>query len=110
MEVWTYGYFPFTMGGDVWRPIKCDVSVAAGPFDLGAGYEGYLIVSPNGTTFVAELITGAFVGPNIESVREDILNSDIEMMKENIDHAKKDFKKATIETQDSFWNKLKALN
>lgn len=108
MEVCTYGYFPFTMGGEVWRPIKCDVPITGGPFDLGSGYEGYLITSPNGTTFVAESITGMFVGSTIEEVRNDISCADYKVMKIQIEDAKKDFAKSTAIPVEEFWRMLRS--
>lgn len=49
IEVWKWGYFPFNLGGSVLRPIKTTVSVDE-PVDLGAGYQGYVVNSPNGKT------------------------------------------------------------
>jgi len=106
--VWTICYFPFTMGGSVWRPGGCKVK-ASGPYDLGKGYKGYLVTAPNNTTFVSEATSGAFVGPSLESVKKDIKTGDPKLMKEQVTDANN--KKGTVQELEveKFWEMLKCL-
>jgi hypothetical protein len=94
------------MGGDVRRPISCDVPVS-GPFDLGKGYQGYLGVAPNGRTFVVESETGAIVGNTLENVIDDISQGDPDVMRRQIEKARETVKRAQEMSQDDFWRMLK---
>jgi len=106
MKVFTIGYFPFVMGGNVWQPIYCEVE-ADGPHDLGLGYEGFIVTAPNGKTFIAEATTGAFVGPDLKSVMDDIKTGDPKMMKKQITEAASTVKRAKELLPDEFWRMLK---
>lgn len=79
MRVWKMGYFPFTLGGPVHQPISAELP-AEGPFDLGGGYEGYLVTAPNGDVMVAEASSGGIVGGDLDFVRRDIADGDPEVM------------------------------
>lgn len=107
MKIWTKAYRPFIMGGDCNAPIICDVPVD-GPFDLGVGYQGFLAVSPNGKTFVAESITGAIVGSTVDGVRKDIKVGDKAVMERQIAQAKELVLRADTVSQDEFWKLLRA--
>jgi len=106
MKVFTLGYFPFVMGGDVWQPICIDVE-ADGPHDIGNGYQGYVVTAPNGKTFVAEATSGAFVGPDLKTVKEDISLGEKKMMAKQVADAVEQSKKAKELTPDEFWGMLK---
>jgi len=106
VKVFTLGYFPFTMGGDVWQPICIEVE-ADGPHDLGDGYKGYVVTAPNGRTFIAEATSGAFVGPDLETVKTDIQLGDKEMMTKQVAAAVKQSKQAKDLTPEKFWSMLK---
>ncbi len=103
IKVWTLGYSPFIMGGNVNAPIMAEVE-ALGPFDLGKGYSGYLVTSPTGKTFVAESETGAFVGPDIESVRADVRDADPKVMWEQVEEAKKLLVDVRYLSPKEFWS------
>ena len=107
ITVYTIGYFPFTMGGSVERPIKCDME-GWGPYPLGGEYQGYIVVGPNGKQFVAESETGAFVGGTLAEVRADIKAGDPEIMKEQIEKAREQARTAEIVQPDQFWKLLRA--
>lgn len=109
VKVYTLGYFPFVMGGNVWQPISCEVETENKKHDLGRGYKGYLITAPNGKTFVAECDSGAFVGPTLEQVREDIKTGDPEVMKKQVADALIESKKAKKIDPSEFWGRLKCL-
>jgi hypothetical protein len=94
------------MGGDVHCPMACIIEVA-GPYDIGKGQAGYLVVAPNGQTFVAEGETGALVGPTMEEVREDIRVGDQSVIDEQMEYARRESKKAEVVTVDEFWRILK---
>ena len=108
IKVWTRSYRPFILGGDVNAPVASMVE-AQGPFPLGKGYKGYLIVAPNGKTWVAESTTGALVGPTLDEVRADIKAAKPSVMKAQIEDAKIQVEKAYLVPAKEFWTKLKAL-
>ena len=56
MKIWKMGYFPFTMGGNLYRPIATEFpdEKLGISYDLGLGFEGYLIADSRNRTFVVE--------------------------------------------------------
>ena len=109
VRVWTLEYVPFIMGGAVHQPVATEVE-PQGEYDLGKGFKGYLIVAPNGKTFVAEKTTGAFVGPTVEAVRKDIADcKDIELMEKQVVEAREKVKFSRIIPTKEFWKLLKAI-
>jgi hypothetical protein len=86
--------------------MACEVE-APEKVKLGKGYSGYLIIAPNGETFVAESITGAFVGPTVEEVINDIKVAERKVMKKQIEMAKEQVKNAELISEDKFWETLK---
>lgn len=106
MRIWTVGYRPFIMGGNVNAPV-CIETEATGPFDLGKGWKGYVVVAPSGKTFVAESITGAIVGSTIEEVRADVATAAESIMIRQIEDAKKRAAEAEAVSADVFWRQLK---
>ena len=106
MIVWTRGYRPFIMGGDVNGPVGTDIEVGE-KIDLGKGYYGYLVASPiSGTTYIAESTTGAFVGPSIAQVRLDIAEAPLEIMQGQVENAQKEKKRVSLMTTERFWEML----
>jgi F420-0:gamma-glutamyl ligase-like protein len=106
VKVWTMGYFPFTVGGNVWQPIKAEVE-ATGPHELGKGFKGYLCTSPSGRTKVAEASTGAIVGDTLIDVMKDIADcDDIEFMNKQVRDATREMKQGHDLTTEDFWNRL----
>ena len=109
MKILTEKYCPFVMGGNVWQPITCNVEVD-GPHDLGKGFKGYIATAPNGTTFIIEEKSGALVGPDLKTVREDIAQcDDISLMNKQVEDAIVKMKRAEEISPDEFWRLLKCL-
>lgn len=108
MKVWTEAYRPFIMGGDANAPVCCDLEPASPLLDLGKGYQGVLVVSPVGKTFIAETITGGIVGKYIDEVRADVESADEEVMKTQIQAGKLRSEVAVPVTQQEFWRLLRA--
>lgn len=106
LTVWTAAYSPFMMGGNVNAPIKTEVE-AGDKFDIGKGFEAYLVVSPKGKTHVVEAKTGAFVGTTIDEVKADICAGDMKVMRKQIKAAREEFKKAIPLTNDEFWGRFR---
>lgn len=106
-KIWTLGYFPSTLGSELWQPVGCEVP-AQGPFDVGKGYQAYVIVSPNGTTFVAESETGAIIGPSLDEVRADIAAGEEAVMRKQIEEARVKAARARPYSPQDFWKMLKA--
>jgi len=108
MKVFTIAYTPFVMGGSVWQPVCCEVKVD-GPYDIGDGFQGFIVTAPNGKTFIAEATSGAFVGPDLKSVRKDIKIGDKALMSKQVVRAVSDMKRAKEIKPSEFWRKLKCL-
>ena len=106
MLIWTEAYRPFLMGGDVNAPISTEVEVGE-PIDVGSGIRVYLIVAPNGSEYVAESISGAFVGIDVEEVKRHVADGDPEVMTRQIEAAKKRVQKATPLDPEDFWSMLR---
>ena len=106
LEIWKWGYFPFTLGGEVHRPIKTTVAVGE-PLDLGKGYSGYLIEGPNGQKFIAEATSGGIVGPDLKSVREDIASGDEYIMAAQVAAGIDTRKEAKTLTVERFFSHFK---
>jgi len=106
IKVFTLEYVPFVMGGNVWQPMATTVK-ADGPHDIGNGYKAYVVTAPNGKTFIAESTSGAFVGPDLETVKTDIQLGDPDIMKKQVKNAVVQSKQAREVDQDEFWRKLK---
>ena len=105
MKVWTLGYNPFVMGGSVWQPIATEVEPDSGPYSLGKGLSGYLIISPTGKVFIADAETGAFVGPSLAQVRQDIAEGDETVIRQQLDKARTDAGRAEMLTLEQFWSR-----
>jgi hypothetical protein len=106
-KVWTLGYSPFIMGGDVHGPIGTNAP-ALGPFHVGHTYWVYLVLSPSGIVHVAELHSGAFVGLSLKEVRDDIRTGDVHLMAKQISDAlAKSASVRMLEPKD-FWSRFKS--
>ena len=107
VRVYTLEYVPFVMGGNVWQPISTSVG-HHGKYDLGKGFQGYLIYAPSGRTYVAESRSGALIGPSIFDVRLDITNCDnTNVMENQVMDAIEQSKTARKITKKEFWRLLK---
>ena len=107
MIIWTRGYRPFILGGDVNAPLGTTIKVGE-LFELGDGYQGYLVANPNtGTTYVVEVQTGAIVGPDLETVRQDIKEADSKVMAAQIGKAMEDQEKVVVQDPTEFWGRMK---
>lgn len=107
MKVWTTHHRPFIIGGNVNASVHCELEPNAGPFILGKGYLGYLVVAPSGKTYIVEAITGGIVGNTIEQVRADVAVGEDKVIAQQI----KDNFELSLETfpvtPDVFWKMLK---
>ena len=108
LRVWIQHYEPFQFGGDVHRPVCCDLEVGE-PSDLGGGYEGYLIALPNGKTAVVESLSGGVVGLTIEEVRNDIAAGDGPTMAAQVAAAVNEGKRARLIDKQKFMSLLEVL-
>lgn len=108
MIVWTQAYCPFSLGGSVHRPIGVEINASMlDSVDLGRGYRGFIITSPRtGATYVAEAETGAFIGTDLEEVRDDIQAADERVMTRQIVSARVMSKSVSVQPPDRFWGLL----
>ena len=107
MKAWTYVYSPFRMGGDTWHPTGFEFE-SNERIELGKGFYGYVLKSPNGKTIVVEEKSGAIVGDSLERVKADIENGDIEIMKQQVKQAC-DVNVKIIDEED-FWKIYDKIN
>jgi hypothetical protein len=105
--IWTRGYQPFIMGGNVNAPLGTTIEVGE-LYDLGQGYQGYLVANPKtGTAYVVEAQTGAIIGPDLETVRQDVKEGDPKVMAEQVGKAMEDQEKVMVKMPDDFWGRMK---
>ncbi len=102
IRIYTECYQPFRMGGNLREPIACTVE-AFGPFDLGKGFEAYVVCDPDGRTVVAEAISGGLVGDTIENVRKDVEEGNEAAMARQIDEGKQITARARDIDAGEFW-------
>ena len=109
MKIWRMGYFPFTMGGSLYRPIAAELpdEQLGELYDLGLGFSGYLITDSNDQTHVIESLSGAHVGDTLDEVRQDIATScDLEFMRDQVMDAIQKRDSATMIELETFWRKV----
>ena len=104
--IWTTGFRPFIMGGNVNAPLAAKVEVGK-PVKLSKDISVFVVKSPlTGETHVADADSGALVGTSLKSVREDVRTGDKKVMKKQIAEAKEQFKKAVMLEPEEFWKKM----
>jgi hypothetical protein len=105
-RVYMEAYQPFRLGGDLRRPVAT-VLDAVGPFDIGKGYEAFIVYSPAGVTRIVDSKTGAFVGEDLKTVREDIAQGNVEEMADQITASKVRSDYAEDVAPAKFWQILR---
>jgi len=75
MIIWTEGYQPFIMGGDVNAPLGVEVE-AGEPIDLGQDIRVHEIKFPDDQIAIVEATTGAIVGSDLQTVKADLSQAD----------------------------------
>ena len=109
MDVWIRRYEPFALGAPLDRVYMAHVPVVEGPYGLTGGYEGCLIKTPSGRSFVAEVTTGGVVGDSLAQVAKDIWKGDPVVMAKQIDDAMQTRGRAVRVDLDEFWTMLDKL-
>jgi hypothetical protein len=104
MRAWTYVYNPFVMGGNTHRAKGFEFE-GVERVELGKGYYGYTLQSPNGKSIVVEEHSGAIIGNSLEDVRNDIDQGDSEVMKKQVEKACKEV--VIIISESEFWSLYK---
>lgn len=109
MLIWTEGYRPWIMGGDVNAPLGVEVDVSAlSPIDLGRGVQVYEIKFPNDSVAIVEASSGAIVGSQLEQVREDMASAELEVVQQQINQARVRAARVNALPQDQFLQLWKA--
>jgi hypothetical protein len=106
ITIYAPNYQPFRLGGNVHAPMSCQVE-ALGPYPIGKGFEGFLVVSPFGKTYVAEKESGGLIGPSLDSVREDVESAELKVMKEQVQEAVRISKTAEPVSTEEFWERMR---
>ena len=105
-KIWTMGYFPFTMGGSVNRPMITEVEIIEEK-PIGKGFKAFSFKTPKGTTIIAESITGAIVGQSFKEVKKDVAEATKKVMNEQIEEGKEKLKYGTHMSNDEFFSLYK---
>jgi hypothetical protein len=112
LTVWTYAYFPFTIGGNVWQPISTVVETPVAITKTKSGIFLAVIRNPKTNHFhVAEVTTGAFVGfgtthdEAIKEVLKDLSTADKTVVMRQLKDAAKKKQQAHALTPEEFWSK-----
>lgn len=100
--IWTMGYFPMQMGGNVHRPISTEVE-ASELYSASKGIKLFTFKTPKGTTKVCEAETGAIVGDSLKEVMADIKEAKKSVMVEQIREAHELLKNFKNMTHDEFF-------
>lgn len=99
--VWTYFWSPFSFGRNR-QPTGCEMKVTD-RYELGKGFYGYKIVSNNNTVIIVEDKSGAIIGNNLNEVMNDIENSDVALMNNQIEDAIHILESVKIISEEEFW-------
>lgn len=99
--IWTKGYRPWIMGGDVHGDVGAEIDCLM--VDLGKGFTGLLCLTPKGTTVIAEASSGAIVGRDLESVRHDIEIGEQNIMEKQVADALQRLKRVEPMSEEDFW-------
>lgn len=94
-QVWTMGYFPFTVGGSVHQPIITEVEVIEEK-RIGKGFKAFSFKTPTGTTRIAESVTGAIVAASFDEVIRDVAQSKKVVILEQIAESAKMLQSGTV--------------
>lgn len=86
--IWTIGYMPFLLGGNVMPPIVTEVGYIEEK-NIGKGFKAFSFQTPTGSIRIAESVTGAIIGSSFEEVMADVKNASKKFMKKQIEEAKK---------------------
>ena len=107
MVIWTEGYLPFIMGGNVNTPVGTKISKKklGTPMDLPMGFKAYEFENPNnGQTHIIEAESGAFIGSDLQAVCDEIEKcGDAEMMKKQVSNALQRRKSVKVMEPKKFW-------
>jgi len=103
-RVYSTAYCPFAITG-VHRAVAADVE-CTGPYDIGHGYQGWLVNAPNGQTRVAEAETGGFIADSISAARRDVAAGDPAEQAVIIEKGHVAAKSAKLVDTDEFWKVL----
>lgn len=101
VRAWVRRYHPFTMGGDVWRPMGCWLD-CDGPVDAGRGFKVCVVEAPDGSKIICEAVSGGIVGRSLKGVKKDIATGDFKVMKAQVEAAKKVVVSDIVEPEE-FW-------
>ncbi len=105
-KIWTYGYSPFTMGGNVNRPIMTEIGYIEEK-SIGKGLLAFSFKTPKGTIRIAESETGAIVGESFEEVKKDIMAADKKVIVKQIEDAKKTIEGIPVMDKNEFFQMYK---
>lgn len=104
IRIWRPAYRAFMMGGNVHTPICADVE-ALGPYDLGKGFQGYVVTDTyKGCSRVVCAESLGVIGDTLESVRADVGRcKDVAFMRKQVAEAKIEGETATVMDAEAFW-------
>lgn len=106
--VWTIAHRPWIMGGRVNGPVKVKLDVV-GDIDLGKGARVGLTMSPAGTPWYVELVSGGLMGKELEVIRADVAEADPDVISKQLEDGKEQCRTADVVSSDEFWGLLREV-
>lgn len=101
--IWTMGYFPFTMGGNVNRPISTEVKIIETKKLKGINF--FSFKTPKGTLKVCEAKTGGIIADDFEDLKANIKGCSQTFLQKQIKDAKPEYIKYM--TNEEFFSMYK---
>lgn len=102
LRIWTQYYNPMILGGNVHRPISCEVTSYGGPVAVGLKIKCHLVIRPDGELAVIEP-NGGIVGDSLIGVIRDIQHADPKVIEQQLAESAKMVKEATPKSEADFW-------
>lgn len=104
LRIWSQDYNPMILGGDVHRPMSCDVTTYGESFTL-VGVSIRTVVRPDGVLAFIEP-SGGIVGSELAVLRRDLMKCTPKLIREQIAESKKQCAAASLIPEEKFWEKM----
>ena len=101
LRIWSQGFRPFIMGGDVHRPMACEITSYSESFLL-AKVSIRAAIRPDGVMVFLEP-GGGIVGDQIAVLRRDLMKCSPKLAKEQMERSKKLNDYALLMPEEEFW-------
>lgn len=108
---WTYFYEPFTCGGELDQPARCDELNATLRVTLGNPatfhVDVYVVPRPSGRgNLIIERTSGGVVGSDLDEVRRDFETADRQVLARQLQAARHNRDRAKVVTAEEWWKRM----